>query len=149
MEDRFSNSLTYADKWKTEENKEKVEKLLRKYKSIAWSDCPCSWVDEVTALLTTIKKKYPHIKIEQFKEKFGTLRVYFAKAKNDKEEIKISKLIDECQTKLVRKLSYPYPIYQCQSCKEESIYYTENKKKQRRCSHCKDGKLKKVKLDTN
>ena len=67
MKDQYCNKITYAKKWDTKKNLEKVSKLLAKYPTQCISDCPTSWVDEVTELLDNIKEEFLTVEFQQFK----------------------------------------------------------------------------------
>lgn len=153
MQDRYSNAITYDPKWDTKENRGNVAKLLKQYDTPYWSDCPCSWVDEVSALLKAIDEKYgiakndtglqrgfclkgvqkqnkaynlkhkPKVSLSQFKEKYGSLRIYFD-CDDDQISKDVDRMIDDCQVQLVNKLKYPDPIYACPTCKQKSISWT-------------------------
>jgi DNA-directed RNA polymerase subunit RPC12/RpoP len=180
--DEYCNEITYAKKWQTKENNRKVAALLKKYNTPYWSDCPCSWVNEIKDLLDTVNKKYgikkndsglvkgfavkttgkgkkfleknaaynkkykPKVSLEQFKEKYGSLRFYFSCNDNEIEK-DINKLVDSTQNKIIRKLKYPYPIYTCINCSQEQSWYTEDKKGKKICRYC-ESLLKDVKKST-
>ena len=91
----------------TNRDKEDFDTLFRKYLSITecWSDCPTSWATEVLELLDFIKENYQDtVIIEQVKEKFGNLRVYYSlKDSCSVDSDKIDSLIREAEVKLCRK----------------------------------------------
>jgi hypothetical protein len=80
-------------------------------------------------------KHKPKVWIDQFKEKYGMLRVYFS-CSDPKSQKEIDRMVDTCEVKLVRKLKYPYPIYICPKCKQEAIGWVEDKKNNKQCKYC-------------
>ena len=94
----------------TNRDKEDFDTLFRKYLSITecWSDCPTSWATEVLELLNYIKENYQDtVIIEQIKEKFGSLRVYYStKDGSSVNSDEIDSLIRETEVKLCRKGAY-------------------------------------------
>lgn len=73
MSDPYNNSVTYDEKWETEENKAAYEKLDKKYfdRSYASPSCPTAWAPEVLELLETLDKE---LGIER---NTRTLRAYY------------------------------------------------------------------------
>lgn len=94
----------------TDRDKEDFDTLFRKYLSITecWSDCPTSWATEVLELLDYIKETYQDtVIIEQIKEKFGGLRIYYSlKDGHLVGSDEIDSLIRETEVKLCRKGAY-------------------------------------------
>lgn len=94
----------------TDRDKEDFDTLFRKYLSITecWSDCPTSWATEVLELLDYIKENYQDtVIIEQVKEKYGSLMVYYSlKDSCSVDSNKIDSLIRETEVKLCRKGAY-------------------------------------------
>ena len=155
----YCNEITYNAKWDTKKYRDKADAVVTKYDTPYWSDCPCSWADELLELFDEIDKRYgiakndsglksgffidkkgkklheknskwnkihkPKVSLDQFKEKYGTLRVYFT-CIDQKIEKEVERLIDTCQVRLIEKLKYPYPIYQCPKCLQKSTWYTFN-----------------------
>lgn len=94
------NKRIYDRKWETPGNKKKLEDLLKKYPTPVQSDCPLSWIDEVSDLLDTIAYRYS-ITLKQYKEKLGELRVYYEPEQRD-----VDRLIAETEEKLKKKGVY-------------------------------------------
>ena len=144
--DEFFNDTTYSKKWNTKKNLNEVAALLKKYPTECISNCPTSWVKEVSTLLNSINKKFPNVKFIQFKEKFGTLRVYFSGTKDEDERRFIEKMIDKTEIKIIKKLKYPFQLYKCKKCKHTStlvsVEYLEDTK-EISCFYC-GGEIKKL-----
>ena len=95
------NQRIYDPLYDTDENRKKTQQLLKKYPTPCISDCPFSWVDEVAELLEKMFQAQPRLQLKQFKEKFGTLRVYY-----EPSEPLLEDLIAQTETKLRNKGVY-------------------------------------------
>lgn len=90
-----------------EDDKGEYKTTNGKTKPIGWCQCPDNWADDVKPLLEKIMS-FKGADIQQFKEKFDTLRVYYSAPENTKN--KIEKLIGETTQKLIEKGFYPTEV---------------------------------------
>lgn len=105
----YHNEITYADKWKTEENRQALEKLRMNFleQTPCMSDCPLSWAVEVLALLEKIKDKLgADLSLEQVKEKYGELRIYYSNTEDKVSDDVVDSWIEETEIQLARKGAY-------------------------------------------